>query len=46
VTTPTLVVRGPNDPIVSQAWAETVAGLLPAGRLVSPPLAPTPSSAN
>jgi 2-hydroxy-6-oxonona-2,4-dienedioate hydrolase len=31
---PTLVVRGPDDPIVSQAWAETVAGLLPAGRLV------------
>jgi 2-hydroxy-6-oxonona-2,4-dienedioate hydrolase len=34
VAAPTLVVRGPDDPIVSQAWAETVAGLLPAGRLV------------
>jgi pimeloyl-ACP methyl ester carboxylesterase len=31
---PILVVRGPDDPIVSQAWAETVAGLLPAGQLV------------
>jgi 2-hydroxy-6-oxonona-2,4-dienedioate hydrolase len=34
VAAPTLVVRGPDDPIVSQAWAETVAGLLPAGELV------------
>jgi 2-hydroxy-6-oxonona-2,4-dienedioate hydrolase len=34
VVAPTLVVRGPDDPIVSQAWAETVAGLLPAGQLV------------
>jgi 2-hydroxy-6-oxonona-2,4-dienedioate hydrolase len=34
VTVPTLVVRGPDDPIVSQNWAETVAGLLPAGQLV------------
>jgi 2-hydroxy-6-oxonona-2,4-dienedioate hydrolase len=34
VLAPTLVVRGPDDPIVSQAWAETVAGLLPAGQLV------------
>ena len=34
VAAPTLVVRGPADPIVSQEWAETVAGLLPAGRLV------------
>jgi 2-hydroxy-6-oxonona-2,4-dienedioate hydrolase len=34
VVAPTLVVRGPDDPIVSQEWAETVAGLLPAGRLV------------
>jgi 2-hydroxy-6-oxonona-2,4-dienedioate hydrolase len=34
VAAPTLVVRGPDDPIVSQAWAETVASLLPAGRLV------------
>jgi CBS domain-containing protein len=31
---PARVVRGPDDPIVSQAWAETVADLLPAGRLV------------
>ena len=34
MTAPTLVVRGPDDPIVSQSWAETVAGLLPAGQLV------------
>jgi pimeloyl-ACP methyl ester carboxylesterase len=34
VVAPTLVVRGPDDPIVSQAWAETVADLLPAGQLV------------
>ena len=34
VTAPTLVVRGPDDPIVPQNWAETVAGLLPAGQLV------------
>jgi pimeloyl-ACP methyl ester carboxylesterase len=34
VTVPTLVVRGPDDPIVSQNRAETVAGLLPAGQLV------------
>lgn len=34
VVAPTLVVRGPDDPIVSQAWAETVASLLPAGQLV------------
>ena len=33
VVAPTLVVRGPDDPIVSQDWAETVAGLLPAGQL-------------
>jgi pimeloyl-ACP methyl ester carboxylesterase len=34
VVAPTLVVRGSDDPIVSQAWDETVAGLLPAGQLV------------
>lgn len=34
VLAPTLVVRGPDDPIVSQVWAETVADLLPAGQLV------------
>ena len=34
VVAPTLVVRGPDDPIVSQAWAETVADLLPSGQLV------------
>ena len=34
VVAPTLVVRGSDDPIVSQTWAETVAGLLPAGQLV------------
>ncbi len=31
---PTLVVRGSRDRIVSQSWAEEVAGLLPLGRLV------------
>jgi 2-hydroxy-6-oxonona-2,4-dienedioate hydrolase len=30
---PALVVRGTNDPIVEQEWAETVADLLPSGRL-------------
>lgn len=30
---PTLVVRGELDPIVPQAWAETVTELLPEGRL-------------
>jgi 2-hydroxy-6-oxonona-2,4-dienedioate hydrolase len=34
VTAPTLVVRGPDDPIVSQAWAQTVADLLPAAELI------------
>jgi 2-hydroxy-6-oxonona-2,4-dienedioate hydrolase len=34
VQAPTLVIRGADDPIVSQAWAETVADLLPAGELV------------
>lgn len=29
----TLVVRGALDPIVSQGWAESVAGMLPNGRL-------------
>jgi 2-hydroxy-6-oxonona-2,4-dienedioate hydrolase len=33
VTAPTLVVRGGNDPIAPQRWAETVAGRLPSGRL-------------
>jgi 2-hydroxy-6-oxonona-2,4-dienedioate hydrolase len=34
---PALVVRGTNDPLVPQAWAETVARLLPHGRLVTLP---------
>jgi 2-hydroxy-6-oxonona-2,4-dienedioate hydrolase len=34
VVAPTLVVGGPDDPIVSQAWAETVADLLPAAELI------------
>jgi 2-hydroxy-6-oxonona-2,4-dienedioate hydrolase len=34
VTAPALVLRGPDDPIVSQTWAQTVAELLPAGQLV------------
>jgi 2-hydroxy-6-oxonona-2,4-dienedioate hydrolase len=33
VRTPTLVVRGSRDPIVSQEWAERVNELLPSGRL-------------
>jgi 2-hydroxy-6-oxonona-2,4-dienedioate hydrolase len=37
---PTLVIRGGRDPIVSQAWAEQVAGLLPRGRLVVIPGGP------
>lgn len=31
---PVLVVRGPDDVIVSQRWAETVTGLPPSGQLV------------
>jgi 2-hydroxy-6-oxonona-2,4-dienedioate hydrolase len=34
VRVPTLVVRGSQDPIVPQSWAEEVSGLLPMGRLV------------
>jgi len=37
---PTLVVRGGRDPIVSASWAQQVADLLPAGRLVVLPDAP------
>ncbi|MEW6155575.1 MAG: SDR family NAD(P)-dependent oxidoreductase [Actinomycetota bacterium] len=33
VSAPTMVVRGTKDPIVSQAWAEEVARLLPRGEL-------------
>jgi pimeloyl-ACP methyl ester carboxylesterase len=33
VEAPTLVVRGSRDPIVTQAWAEEAARLLPNGRL-------------
>ncbi len=37
VRVPTLVVRGQEDPIVSQQWAEEVAALLPAGQLAVVP---------
>jgi pimeloyl-ACP methyl ester carboxylesterase len=37
VRAPALIVRGGQDPIVPQRWAETVAGLLPRGRLVVVP---------
>ncbi|HEX2131333.1 MAG TPA: alpha/beta hydrolase [Actinophytocola sp.] len=37
VRTPAVVVRGSRDPIVPRAWAEEVAALLPAGRLVEVP---------
>ncbi|HEX2055065.1 MAG TPA: alpha/beta hydrolase, partial [Nitrospiraceae bacterium] len=33
INAPSLVVRGARDPLVPQAWAETVARLLPHGRL-------------
>jgi len=33
IQAPTLVVRGSNDPVVPQAWAERVTLLLPHGRL-------------
>ena len=31
---PTLVIRGENDPLVTQAWAEKVIQLLPKAKLV------------
>jgi pimeloyl-ACP methyl ester carboxylesterase len=37
VTLPTLVVRGANDPIVPQRWAEEAAALIPGGRLAVVP---------
>jgi 2-hydroxy-6-oxonona-2,4-dienedioate hydrolase len=37
VEVPTLVLRGEDDPIVPQRWAEEAAGLLPDGRLVVVP---------
>jgi pimeloyl-ACP methyl ester carboxylesterase len=40
VRTPALVVRGSWDPVVTQRWAEEVAGLLPMGRLVVIPDGP------
>ena len=40
VQAPTLVVRGERDALVSQRWAEEVAGHLPRGRLVVVPGAP------
>jgi 2-hydroxy-6-oxonona-2,4-dienedioate hydrolase len=33
IEAPVLVVRGARDPICNQEWAETVARLLPRGRL-------------
>jgi len=33
IKAPTLVVRGEKDPVVPQKWAETVAALLPCGKL-------------
>jgi pimeloyl-ACP methyl ester carboxylesterase len=33
IKTPTLVIRGERDPIVSQQWAEEVARLLPSARM-------------
>jgi len=40
ITQPTLVVRGEADGFVGQNWAETVASLLPQGRLVVVPRQP------
>jgi len=40
VPTPAVVVRGARDPIVSRAWVEEVAALLPHGRLAEVPRAP------
>jgi len=40
VTVPTLVVRGTEDPICTQAWAEEVARLLPNGGLLTLPGVP------
>ena len=40
VGAPTLVIRGSNDPIVPQRWAEEVTALLPNGRLFVIPGAP------
>lgn len=37
VTAPALVVRGAFDPLMSQAWAERAAALLPRGRLALVP---------
>lgn len=37
VETPTLVIRGARDPVATEAWAETVAALLPRGRLETIP---------
>jgi pimeloyl-ACP methyl ester carboxylesterase len=37
IVVPALVLRGARDLIVPQRWAETVAGLLPAGELVVTP---------
>lgn len=40
ITPPTLVVHGQRDPVVSQQWAQTVAGLATDGTLVTVPDAP------
>lgn len=40
VVAPTLVIRGSNDPIVPQRWAEEITAMLPNGRLFVIPGAP------
>jgi pimeloyl-ACP methyl ester carboxylesterase len=40
ITTPTLVVRGTCDPLVSHRWGEKVAHLLPNARMIEVPDAP------
>src|SRR6266850_438811 len=40
IAQPTVVVRGENDGLVGQVWAETVAALLPRSRLVVVPSEP------
>lgn len=39
VTSPTLIMRGKRDPIVSHHWAQRLASLLPDGRLLTFPAA-------
>ena len=42
IPVPTLVVRGSRDPIVSEAWVQEIADLLPFGRLIVIPGAAHP----